>query len=40
MSATRNDRGFGLLEMIIAMAVMGLLVGGAVSMLFRSQVTF
>lgn len=40
MMATRDQRGFGLLEMTIAMAVMGLLVGGAVSMLFRSQVTF
>lgn len=40
MSSPRDPRGFGLLEMTIAMTVMGLLVGGAVSMLFRSQVTF
>lgn len=40
MRGSSDQRGFGLLEMTIAMAVMGLLVGGAVSMLFRSQVTF
>lgn len=40
----RNDdsreRGFGLLEMTIAAAVLGLMMAGAFTMLFRSQVTF
>ena len=40
MRVRNPQQGFGLLEMTIAMTVMGLLVGGAVSMLFRSQVTF
>jgi len=36
----KGERGFSLLEMTIAMAVMGVLMGGAMSLLFRTQVTF
>jgi prepilin-type N-terminal cleavage/methylation domain-containing protein len=35
-----ENGGFGLLEMIVSMAVIGLLMGGAFGLLFRSQVTF
>lgn len=35
-----SERGFGLLEMTIASAVLGLLMAGAFTLLFRSQVTF
>lgn len=37
---TRDERGVGLLEMTIAMALLGMLMGGALSMLFRTQVTY
>lgn len=41
MSApARGVRGFSLVEMTVSMAVLGLLMGGAFTMLFRSQVTF
>lgn len=36
----RSERGFGLLEMVISTAVLGLLMAGAFTLLFRSQVTF
>lgn len=34
------EAGFNLLEMMISMTVLGVIVGGAFGMLFRSQVTF
>lgn len=35
-----DQRGFSLLEMTIAMALLGILMGGAMGMLFRTQVTY
>lgn len=36
----KQQRGFSILEMTIAMALIGMLMGGALSMLFRTQVTY